>query len=721
MKSLHAVPAGGPAWTADVAAAYAAVVRALERGAGPVVDIAIRLWIAQACVVSALLKLVDWPNALYLATYEYPVPWLSPETAAGLGVTIELAGAMLLGLGLGTRIAAAAIGVLALVVQLEYRQLDGNLVWMVLGLWFVVHGAGRFSVDHLLARGLADSALPFAGPILRGYRAATRWLGPVARLLLRAWAGGAILLALAGVESVDTWLPVTSAGGFATPLAALLAVALIAGLATRAASLALLAIAIATQATDGGAAALWVPLLALPATGGGGPLALDALVDRALRRRFPQLDGKPAFSLEGLPQVVIVGAGFGGLACAAALARARVAVTLVDRHNYHLFQPLLYQVATASLSPGDIATPIRTLFRDHFNVRVLLGEVAGVDKLRREVRLADGSLRYDYLVLATGAAHGYFGRDEWAPYAPGLKRVEDATEIRRRLLSAFERAEATDDQDERASLLTFLVVGGGPTGVELAGAIAELAHYGLAKEFRRFDPAQARIVLVQAAPRLLPTFPEPLAGITQRALERIGVEVRLGSRVEAIDDAGVTVDGQRIRSRTVLWAAGVSASPAARWLDAEADNAGRVKVGPDLSVPGHPEIFVVGDTALANAWNGNAVPGLAPAAKQGGAYVAGRIRALAEGRREPGPFVYHHVGSLATIGRKAAVVDFGGLRLSGALAWWFWGALHVGFLIGLRNRVSVMFDWLWSYLTYSGGTRLITGIPPPPTRRESAA
>ena len=720
MSNRKAVPPGGPVWVADFTAAYAATVRVFGRVAGPVVDLAIRLWIAQACFVSGLLKLVDWSNALYLATYEYPIPWLSPATAAALGVTVELAGATLLTLGLATRVAAGAIGLLALAVQLEYRQLDVNLMWMALGLWYVVLGSGPISLDRLLARGLEGSALPFAGAILRGYRASTRRLGPLARLLLRAWAGSAIVLALAGAGTVDAWLPVASARGFATPFAALLAVALVTGLATRTAALALLAIAIAAQAMDGGTAALWVPLLALPATTGGGPLAVDALVDRALRDRFPQLDGKPAFSLEGLPQVVIVGAGFGGLACAAALARARVAVTLVDRHNYHLFQPLLYQVATASLSPGDIATPIRTLFRDHSNVRVLLGEVIGVDKLRREVRLADGTLRYDYLVLATGAAHGYFGRDEWAPYAPGLKRVEDATEIRRRLLSAFERAEATDDPDERANLLTFLVVGGGPTGVELAGAIAELAHYGMAKEFRRFDPAQARIVLVQAGPRLLPTFPKALSETTQRALERIGVEVRLGSRVEAIDDAGATVDGQRIRSRTVLWAAGVTASPAARWLDAEADNAGRVKVGADLSVPGHTEIFVVGDTALANAWNGNAVPGLAPAAKQGGTYVACRIRALAEGRREPGAFVYRHVGSLATIGRKAAVVDLGGLRLSGTLAWWFWGALHVGFLIGMRNRVSVMFDWLWSYLTYSGGTRLITGVPPPPAPRENA-
>ena len=408
-------------------------------------------------------------------------------------------------------------------------------------------------------------------------------------------------------------------------------------------------------------------------------------------------------------RVVIVGAGFGGLACAAALTRARVAVTVIDRHNYHLFQPLLYQVATASLSPGDIATPVRGLFRDDFNVRVLFGEVTGIDTSRQEVLIQHQRLPYDYLVLATGAAHSYFGRDEWAPYAPGLKRVEDATEVRRRLLTAFERAEASDDPQERESLLTFLIVGGGPTGVELAGAIAELAKFGMEKEFRRFDPASARVLLVQAGPRILPTFPEDLSERTRRSLEKLGVEVLVNSRVESIDEAGVTVSGKRIASRTVLWAAGVVASPAARWLGAAADNAGRAKVEADLSVPGHTNVFAIGDTALSNAWNGGAVPGLAPAAKQGGDYVARVIRTRVEGRPSPPPFRYRHLGSLATIGRKAAVADFGFVKLTGGIAWWLWGAIHVGFLVGLRNRVSVMLDWFWSYLTYRSGTRLITG------------
>ncbi|HEX9179670.1 MAG TPA: NAD(P)/FAD-dependent oxidoreductase [Burkholderiales bacterium] len=465
----------------------------------------------------------------------------------------------------------------------------------------------------------------------------------------------------------------------------------------------------------------WSAALALLALHGPGAFSLDALIAGALAQRFPQLAGRPAFSLEGLPRVVIVGAGFGGLACAARLAEARAAVTLIDRHNYHLFQPLLYQVATTALSPADIATPIRGLFREHFNTRVLLGEVTGVDPARREV-LADGlRIPYDYLVLATGAAHSYFGRDDWGAFAPGLKRVEDATEVRRRLLSAFERAEACGDPKEREALLTFLIVGGGPTGVELAGAIAELARFGMEKEFRNFDPASARILLVQAGPRLLPTFPEALSAQTRRALEKLGVEVVVESRVEAIDAAGVMVNGKRVPARTVLWAAGVVASPAARWLGAEADNAGRAKVGSDLSVTGLPNVFVIGDTAASKAWNGQPVPGLAPAAKQAGVYVARLIRARIEGGRAPGPFAYRHLGSLATIGRKSAVVDFGGLRLSGAPAWWLWGAVHIGFLIGLRNRMSVMLDWFWAYLTFRSGVRLITGGAPQPSAEAPAA
>ncbi len=696
-------------WLPRVISFAAGTLRFLEKGAGPVVDLVIRLGLAQVFFVSAVLKLANWDNALYLSAHEYPVSWMDPVTAAWLGITVEFAGAVLLAAGLATRPAALALGVLALVIQFNYSALDTHLFWAAICAWYAVRGAGPLSLDRLIARGLSDSAIPLgAGAVSLAAIVDARG-APIIQLALRLWLAAALLAAALGGDDAALWLPLRSAGGFGEW--ALLGALFVPGLATRLAALLLMGFAggLAMAGAGPDTPFLWGAALALLALHGPGWFSLDALIERTLKRRFPELGGRPAFSLEGLPRVVIVGAGFGGLACAAKLAHARVAVTLIDRHNYHLFQPLLYQVATAALSPGDIATPVRGLFREHFNIRVLLGQVTGVDPKRQEVVMDGQRLPYDHLVLATGAAHSYFGRDDWGPYAPGLKRVEDATEVRRRLLTAFERAEACDDPGERQALLTFIIVGGGPTGVELAGAIAELARFGMEKEFRNFDPASARILLVQAGPRLLPTFPDALSAETRGSLEKLGVEILLNSRVEAIDDAGVLVSGKRIPSRTVLWAAGVIASPAARWLGAEADNAGRVKVGDDLSVPGLPNVFVIGDTAACNAWNGHPVPGLAPAAKQGGAYVAKVIRARVEGRAHPGPFVYHHLGSLATIGRKSAVVDFGFIKISGAPAWWLWGAVHIGFLIGLRNRVSVMFDWFWAYLTYRTGTRLITG------------
>jgi NADH:ubiquinone reductase (H+-translocating) len=427
-----------------------------------------------------------------------------------------------------------------------------------------------------------------------------------------------------------------------------------------------------------------------------------------LKRRFPQLDGKPAFSLSGLPRVVIIGAGFGGVACGRALRHTPVHVTLIDRHNYHLFQPLLYQVATAALSPGDIAVPIRSMFRDQFNVQVVLGNVSDIDVSQRQVVVGELKIPYDYLVIATGATHSYFGKQEWSRYAPGLKRVEDATGIRRRVLEAFERAEIAPSETERQHLLNFVIVGAGPTGVELAGAIAELARFGMGRDFRTIDPALANILLVQAGPRILPTFPEKLAQHAQQSLERLGVKVLVGSRVETIDDHGVMVSGERIHSKSVLWAAGVAASPAAKWLKAEADAAGRVKVDRHLAVPNLPNVFVIGDAAGSDAWGGKPVPGLAPAAKQGGTHIAKLITARVLGRPDPGPFIYRHYGSLATIGRKSAVADFGWIRLAGAPAWWLWGLLHVAFLVGGRNRLSVLINWVWSYMTFRANTRLIT-------------
>lgn len=409
------------------------------------------------------------------------------------------------------------------------------------------------------------------------------------------------------------------------------------------------------------------------------------------------------------PHIVIVGAGFGGLGAAHALARADAEVTVIDRRNYHLFQPLLYQVATAGLSPAQIASPIRAILRRAANVQVLLGRVTGVDLDRHTVMVEDRALSYDYLVLATGARHSYFGHDEWESVAPGLKKIDDATAIRRRILTAFENAEAADTYEARRRLLTFVVIGGGPTGVEMAGAIAELARVALRHDFRHFDPREATIVLVEAGQRVLPAFPESLSKAARRSLQGLGVEIRLGTPVTQCDSEGVIIGNERLPAATIIWAAGVAASSAARWLGAEKDRVGRILVDPDLTLPGHPEIFCIGDTAHVTGPDGKPLPGLAPVAKQQGAYVAGVLRARLAGKRAPGPFRYRDLGTVATIGRRAAVADFGWLKLTGTLAWLLWGAVHISFLIGFRNRLIVTLDWLWSYVTFQSGARLITG------------
>ena len=414
------------------------------------------------------------------------------------------------------------------------------------------------------------------------------------------------------------------------------------------------------------------------------------------------------------PHVVIVGAGFGGLSAARAFAKTPVDVTLIDRQNHHLFQPLLYQVATAGLSPADIAWPIRGLVRQQRNTRVLLGEVTGIDRGRRRVILGDREFGYDMLVLATGATHGYFGNDDWANHAPGLKAIDDATEIRRRLLLAFERAEMERDAETRCRLLTIVIVGGGPTGVEMAGAVVELARRAVAADFRAIDPGQTRVILVEAGPRVLPGFPEPLSRYAADALARLGVEVRLGRAVSDCDADGVALGTERIIAATVIWAAGVKASPAAGWLGLDGDDAGRVRVGPDLRPPGTDGIFVIGDTAHVLDASGAPLPGTAPVAKQQGAYVADVITAYVAGKAAPPPFRYRDRGLLATIGRKAAVIAFGRLHLKGWHAWWIWGLAHIYFLISLRNRLIVMTQWLWSYFRYERGARLITGTGAPP-------
>ncbi len=408
------------------------------------------------------------------------------------------------------------------------------------------------------------------------------------------------------------------------------------------------------------------------------------------------------------PKVVIVGAGFGGLTAAKALAKAPVHVTLIDRRNHHLFQPLLYQVATAGLAPTQIATPIRAILRKQRNTDVMLASVDGVDLKRRYVMLGAQRVPYDYLIVATGARHSYFGRDEWERFAPGLKTLEDATEQRKRILLAFEHAELESDPAERARLTTFVVIGGGPTGVETAGAIAELAKKALAQDYRRINPQCARIVLVEAGPRLLGAFPEDLSDHARCALRKLGVEVRLGEPVTGCDADGVTLGSARIESRCVIWAAGVQSSPAAGWLGAPADRAGRATVGSDLRIAGHDNVFVIGDCALVQGPNGKPLPGAAPVAKQQGAYAAKAILKHISGKRIR-DFAYADFGAMATIGRKAAIADFRGLHLKGFIGWLVWSAAHVYFLIGFRNRIAVTMDWTWSYLTFERGARLITG------------
>jgi NADH dehydrogenase len=408
-------------------------------------------------------------------------------------------------------------------------------------------------------------------------------------------------------------------------------------------------------------------------------------------------------------RVLIIGGGFGGLETAKALARGRVDITLIDRQNHHCFQPLLYQVATATLSPADVAWPIRGILSRQANARVLMANVDAVDTEQRLVRTDAGDFVYDQLVIATGATHAYFGHEEWAPYAPGLKRIEDATEIRRRVLTAFERAELADYAAQRDALTTFIVVGGGPTGVEMAGAMADMAREALPHDFRNVDPARARVLLVEAGPRVLATFPEALSVYARNALERRGVEVLTGTPVTDIGQDTVSIGKNKIAAGAVVWAAGVAASAAGNWLGADCDRAGRVKVMPDLTVPGHPDIFVIGDTAAVADETGKPVPGIAPAAKQMGRYVASVIQARTDDRPAPPMFRYRHHGDLATIGRGAAVVKLSRLTLKGFPAWAFWGAAHVYFLIGLRNRIAVAFSWIWDYVTFGRRARLITG------------
>jgi NADH dehydrogenase len=419
------------------------------------------------------------------------------------------------------------------------------------------------------------------------------------------------------------------------------------------------------------------------------------------------------------PHVVIIGGGFGGLAAAQALERAAVRVTLLDRRNHHLFQPLLYQVATAGLSPGDIAAPIRWILRHQQNTRVLLAEARRIDVDSRTIELDEGSLQYDYLIVATGATHAYFGKSEWERFAPGLKTLDDAVEIRRRVLLAFEIAERATDPDERRRLLTFVIVGGGPTGVEMAGAVVEMARQTLRDEFRSISTEHARVLLIEAGPTILASFPEDLRTSGREQLRHLGVEVVENARVTAIDARGVALGDRRIDASTVIWAAGVAASPLGQSLGAPLDRVGRVQVLPDLTVPGHPEIYVIGDLAVLSGADGKPLPGVAPVAQQQAAHAAKNIVRTIQGQPRR-PFKYFNWGNLATIGRAAAIAEFGRVHLTGAIGWLVWLFVHIMKLVGFRNRVLVLVQWAGSYVTHQRSVRLITGreaglVPPRPS------
>ncbi len=647
-----------------------AAYRSYKRIYHPFVDLGIRLSIAQFFLHSAMVQAMSWHDAPDLAGDKYAVSWLNPQHAELLGVGIEFICPILFALGLLTRAAALPMAILALVAHPSYQMHDANLFLGAILAGYAMFGARAISIDGLITPGLSDSAVPVFPHIIRATEQFTKHVGPVFQLILRLWLGSTLLW----LPAPAAIFPVTTAHHLLPPPVA-------------------------------------IPGGLMLALGLGTPIANKTLVlaTVGMQMMIGEFDGFWMILL--LAQIGMLGAGRWSfdVACAAKLRHLPAHLTLIDRHNHHLFQPLLYQVATAGLSPADIASPIRSQFRDDPNVRVIMKTVTDIDIKQQTVHMGDDVLPFDILVLATGASHSYFGRDDWSRFAPGLKRINDATAIRAKLLSAFENAENESDGAERDAWLTFVIVGGGPTGVELAGAIAELAHFGLQEEFRRINPAAARIFLVQSGPRILPAFQDGLSARAQRSLERLGVTVRVNSRVQEIDVEGVTINDQRLRAKTVLWAAGVVASPTARWLGIEPDHAGRTPVDAHLRVANHDNIFVIGDAAASSGWNGGSIPGLAPAAQQGGRYVARMIHARLEARGEPAPFAYHHRGSLATIGRKAAVADFGRVRLWGAPAWWLWGMVHVLFLATMRNRVSVIIAWIWAYLTFSSGTRLITG------------
>ncbi|WP_108787592.1 FAD-dependent oxidoreductase [Erythrobacter sp. Alg231-14] len=685
----------------------------------PFTDVVIRFFIAMWFLRSGLVKAADWETTVYLATFEYPVTWMDPVTAATVGLAIELIGPIALIAGFFTRPAALAMAALTIVSQAVYVPTTTNLFVSAMLVWYVFHGPGALSLDRVLASGLKASAFPLARPTIQFWDWLRANIAPIVMAAIRIWMGLS-LLQYAGVIdmpiAVQRWLPTTVFGGFPDWLAIVSSVFFFTGFGAVVVSYGLFILIALFMISGAHPNVTLFPFLflSLYEARGAGVLSVDRWILAWMEKNI-LFDREYSEIPDRWPHVVVVGAGFGGLAAVAKMKRLPVRITVIDKRNYHLFQPLLYQIATATLNPSDIATPIRSLFKGDGNVRVLKGAVDGIDADGKTVRYnGDQTLTYDRLILATGATHSYFGRDEWGPYAPGLKTVEDGVAVRASILNAFEEAEASDDEERIKRLLTFVIVGAGPTGVELAGAIAELSRVSVEREFRTVDPSTARVILVQSGPRILPAFPEELSKKAAQSLEELGVEIRTGGRVTEIAEAHVRIgDDTLIETETVLWAAGVAASPAAQWLGAQADRSGRVQVNDRMRVLGPsgdplPDIFAIGDTADSKAWDGNSVPGLAPAAKQAGAYVSTVLEAELLGKKCPGAFAYKHQGSLATIGRKSAVADFGFLKLSGALAWWLWGVVHVGFLTGTRNRVTVMVNWAWNFFAQHSGVRLIT-------------
>jgi NADH dehydrogenase/putative oxidoreductase len=645
-----------------------------------------RIWLSQAIFVHQIMMMMRAEG-------------FAEAPSAGATLIRSIA-PLLLATGLVTRSVA-----LVLVLGVGQSLAGGHLAGpqAILLIWLLIGGAGPLSLDFLLRGGLARVPVWAVRATSRLYA----WSDALGDFALPLGTRLYLALAIAGGTGFAMWpLPLTGELVTAPWSMLLLCWALLLGLAMR--PVALLLCALAPPIVLSGVTPdrfEVVLLLLLVAAKGAGWLSLDGVAVRWASSGRRMRD----HAAEAVPHVVVVGGGFGGIAAVRALRWTACRITLIDRRNHYLFQPLLYQVATAALSPADIAIPIRSALRDQRNAAVRLGEVVGVDSAAREVHLSEERIPFDYLIVATGAQHCYFGRNEWAAHAPGLKCVEDATAMRSRMLLAFEQAESEGNPAKREAWLTFVVVGGGPTGVELAGALAELARTGLDQEYRAIDPATARVILIQSAPRVLPAFSSVLSAHAEQSLRELGVEVRTDAKVTHIDQEGVEIDGGRIAARTTFWAAGVAASPAAKWLGQAEDKSGRVLVDDNLAVPGCPGIFAIGDTAASKGWAGAGVPGLAPAAKQQGHHVAHVIRAAIKNYPAPDAFRHRHHGNLATIGRLAAVAELGRFRLWGAPAWWLWGLAHVLLLAGGRNRAAVVLNWLWAYLTYRRGTRLITG------------